>query len=60
MLEKKQIMKGSEAGELEWDAGCLCKLFMLSTHSHSAADSQDKGKRWFIGKLQEKTVMLLL
>lgn len=45
MLEKKQIMKGSEAGELEWDAGCLCKLFMLSTHSHSAADSQDKGKR---------------
>lgn len=45
MLEKQQTVKGSEAGELEREEGRSCKLFMSSTHAHSAADSQDEGKR---------------
>lgn len=44
MLEEKQCMKGSEVGELEREEGWSCKLFVLSTHAHRAADSQDKGK----------------
>lgn len=45
MLEKKQTMKGSEAGELEEEEGCLCKLLMLPSHDHSAADSHGEGKQ---------------
>lgn len=35
ILEEKGTVKRSEARKLEWEEGCPCKLFLLSTHAHS-------------------------